>query len=154
MLLQRWRCSPQTSLPSTPLPPAGDNLAVTTGDAVQAATVLLLHAAQGLPLLPVAPQAMSVMLLLPTPPSFFGNAVRMLSVSLPAGTAQPADGNGAGALCQLAGAIRAATLRFRQDPVRKREAAAGGLLLGRFVWRVCTCISATNCPTVVHTRLR
>ncbi len=47
---------------------------MTTGDAVQAAAGLLLHAVLGRPLLPVAPHAMAVMVQLPTPKDYFGNA--------------------------------------------------------------------------------
>ena len=100
-----------------PTPHAAGNPAVTTGDAVQAAAALLLHAAQGKPLLPVAPKAMTVMVLMPVSSAFFGNAVRMLEASLPAGTPQPAAGDGDGALHTLAGAIRAAVAHFRTDKV-------------------------------------
>ena len=102
--------------------PAVGNPAVTTGDAVQAAAALLIHAAQARPLLPVAPHAMAVMVQLPTPKDFFGNAVSMLSVSLPAGTEQPGPGDAAATLRALAGAIRQATLRFRGDKVRLGQA--------------------------------
>lgn len=94
------------------------NAQVTTGDAMQAAAALLIHAAHHRPLLPVAPLAMAVMVLLPTPKDFFGNAVRMLSVSLPPGTQQPAEHDAPGALRALAGGIREATLRFRSEKVR------------------------------------
>ena len=54
---------------------------------------------------------------LPTPDGYFGNASRMLKISLPAGNAQPAEGDAAGALQALAGAIRRATAAFRSNPV-------------------------------------
>jgi hypothetical protein len=92
--------------------------AVTTADAVQAACALLLHAAQGLSLLPVAPHCVGVMVQLPAPTGYLGNAVHVLRVSLPPGTAQPAEGDYAGALQQLASAIRQATVAFRSRPVR------------------------------------
>lgn len=57
---------------------------------------------------------------MPTPPGYFGNAVRMLEVSLPANTQQPADGDWVAALARLAGAIRRATAAFRSEPVRRR----------------------------------
>ena len=84
---------------------------------VQSACALLLHAAQGLPLLPVAPRCVGVMVQLLAPAGYLGNAVHVLRVSLPAGTAQPAEGDYAGALQQLAGAIRQATVAFRSRPV-------------------------------------
>lgn len=154
---------------------------ITTGDAVQAATALLLHGALGRPLLPVAPKRMAVMVQassraqaegghrhrgrmqarlaqspacfafrhpwrsvsvelgrvnshpaklppfcpplppaqVPTPEGYFGNAVRMLDVSLPANTSQPVAGDAAGALAALAGAIRQATAAFRAQPVSR-----------------------------------
>lgn len=54
----------------------------------------------------------------PVPEGYFGNAVRMLDVSLPAGTCQPGEGDHAGALRQLAGGIRQASAAFRAQPVR------------------------------------
>ncbi|PRW20469.1 family type I secretion periplasmic adaptor subunit [Chlorella sorokiniana] len=106
---------PQEGVTALKAMAAVGNPAITTGDAVQAAAALLIHAAHAHPLLPVAPQAMAAMVLLPTPKDFFGNAVRMLSVSLPADTKQPAEGDALGALRALAGGIRQATLRFRSD---------------------------------------
>jgi hypothetical protein len=98
---------------------------ITTGDAVQAACGLLVHTALGKPLLPVAPQAMMVLVQMPTPAGYFGNAAHMLRVSLPEGTAQPAAGDYAGALKQLAGAIRSATAAFRSQPVRQCDVVRG-----------------------------
>lgn len=98
---------------------AAANPAVTTGDAVQAAAALLLHAATEQPLLPCAPRAMVALVQLPTPPGHFGNAVHMLRVKLPEGTPQPAAGDWAGALAALAGAIRGATAAFRAEPVSR-----------------------------------
>lgn len=74
---------PATSQARHPSTGSGDT-AVTTGDAVQATAALLLHAAQGLPPLPVAPKAMSVMLQLPgVPEGYFGNAVGGCGGDLP-----------------------------------------------------------------------
>lgn len=115
---QAW---PSTDLARLPPSSAVGNAQVTTGDAVQAAAALLIHAAHHRPLLPVAPLAMAVMVLLPTPKDYFGNAVRMLSVSLPPGTQQPAEHDAPGALRALASGIREATLRFRGDKVRAWE---------------------------------
>ncbi|PSC71001.1 Histone acetyltransferase GCN5 [Micractinium conductrix] len=108
---------------------------ISTGDAVQAATGLLVHAALGLPLLPLAPKSMAVLVQLPTPDGYFGNASRMLKISLPAGNAQPAEGDAAGALQALAGAIRRATAAFRSNPeeplaaLADNESLAGAPLL-------------------------
>ncbi|KAI3430263.1 hypothetical protein D9Q98_004859 [Chlorella vulgaris] len=99
-----------------------DSPAITTGDAVQAACILLIHAARGRPLLPVAPQKAMVMVQLPAPAGYFGNAVCMLEVSLPVGTPQPTTTNWRAALSQLAGAIRSATAAFRTQPTRVLEA--------------------------------
>lgn len=105
-----------------PLKTEGNSVAgITTGDAVQAAAALLMHAAQAKPLLPVAPKVMAVLVQMPAPPGYFGNAARMLKVSLPAGSAQPAAGDYADALRTLAGAIHEATASFRSDPVRCSE---------------------------------
>lgn len=93
---------------------------------MQAAAALLIHAAHRQPLLPVAPHAMAAMVLLPTPRDFFGNAVRMLSVSLPAGTQQRAERDALGALRALAGGIRQATLRFRSDKVGEEGWGSAG----------------------------
>ncbi|KAL4857541.1 hypothetical protein ACK3TF_002400 [Chlorella vulgaris] len=90
--------------------------AVTTGDAVQAACALLLHAALDLPLLPIKPHSMAALVQQATPPGYTGNAAYMLRVNLPPGTQQPAPGDGFGALRQLAGAVRAATAAFRASP--------------------------------------
>ena len=111
---------------------------ITTGDAVQAACGLMMHTAVGKPLLPVAPQAMMVLVQMPTPPGYFGNAVHMLRVSLPEGTAQPAEGDYAGALKQLAGAIRSATTAFRCQPVRECDDMPGSdVLVGTLRCRLC-----------------
>ena len=124
-------------------PSAVGNPAVTTGDAVQAAAALLIHAAHRRPLLPVVPQSMAAMVLLPTPKDFFGNAVRMLSVSLPAGTQQPAVHDALGALRALAGGIRQATIRFRSDKVRQRL-----LWIGRHVLCLAETRNAAGAPTL------
>ena len=92
-------------------------LPITTGDALQAACGLLVHAALGRPLLPVKPHAMAVIVQQPTPPGFFGNAAHMLRVNVPPGSEQPAAGDHAGALQRLAGAIRGATAAFHSQPV-------------------------------------
>jgi hypothetical protein len=89
---------------------------VTTGDAVQAACALLLHAALDLPLLPIKPRSMAALVQQATPPGYSGNAAYMLRVNLPPGTQQPAPGDSFGALRQLAGAVRAATAAFRASP--------------------------------------
>lgn len=102
---------------ATPHLDAGGNPAVTTGDAVQAVAALIMHAASGRPLLPVAPKSVAVVVQLPSPPGYFGNGTRMLPVRLPAGTEQPAAGDWEGALRQLAGAMRQAIATFRTQPV-------------------------------------
>lgn len=58
----------QHHLPPCPTATAAANPAVTTGDAVQAAAALLIHAAMGRPLLPVAPKAITIMLQTPAAP--------------------------------------------------------------------------------------
>ena len=93
-----------------------------------------MHTALGKPLLPVAPQVQMVLVQMPTPPGYFGNAVHMLRVSLPEGTPQPAAGDYAGALKQLAGAIRHATAAFRSQPVRSAL-----MMWWWWWWCVCVC---------------
>lgn len=61
----------------------------------------------------------------PTPEGYFGNAVRMLDVSLPANTSQPTAGDAVGAVAALAGAIRLATAAFRAQPVRQMRMRPG-----------------------------
>ena len=101
----------------------GPGLVITTGDAVQAACALLLHAATGQPLLPPPPRSMSVLVQLPAPVGYFGNAAHMLPVVLPpggGGGGRPqavAEGDYRGALGRLAAAIRSSTVAFRR-PVR------------------------------------
>lgn len=69
---------------------------MTTGDAVQAAAGLLLHSVLGRPLLPVAPHAMAVMVQLPAPKDYFGNAGELCSSGLWVSC---------GPLCCLAGCV-------------------------------------------------
>lgn len=121
----------QTALPTYPsrhnfLPAVtdGTDLPVTSGDAVQAAAALLMHAAGGRPLLPVAPKAMAVLVQMPAPEAYLGNGARFLPVSLPAGTAQPAAHDAPAALRALAGAIRSATAAFRTNPEEPLAAMA------------------------------
>lgn len=86
-----------------------------------------MHIADGRPLLPVAPKHMAVLVQLPAPEGYFGNGCRLLRVSVPAGTPQPAAHDAAAAhaaLCALAGAIRQATTAFRSDPEEPLKAIA------------------------------
>ena len=102
----------------------GSELPVTTGDAVQAAAALLMHAAEGRPLLPVPPKCMAVLVQMPAPEGYLGNGTRFLKVALPAGTPQPAAHDAPAALRALAGAIRQATAAFRTSPEEPLAAMA------------------------------
>lgn len=94
-----------------------------------------MHTALGLPPLPVAPKCLCLVAQLPTPDGFFGNAARLLPVRLPEGTAQPAEGDWAGALRTLAGASRQALSAFRSDPKEALAALADSeALAGAPVW--------------------
>ncbi|PRW20453.1 concanavalin A-like lectin glucanase [Chlorella sorokiniana] len=132
---------------------AGSNRQVTTGDAVQAAAGLLLHSVLGRPPLPVAPHAMAAMVQLPTPNDYFGNAVHMLRVKLPAGTPQPDPSDASGALQALAGAIRRATAAFRGSPEEQlramadTEALVGAPMLHTLSWLAANRMPLLTCTT-------
>ncbi|PRW20583.1 putative acetyltransferase isoform X2 isoform A [Chlorella sorokiniana] len=102
----------------------GTDLPITSGDAVQAAAALLMHTADGRPLLPVAPKHLAVIVQLPAPESYFGNGCRLLRASMPAGTPQPAAHDAPAALRALASAIRKATAAFRTSPEEQLKAMA------------------------------
>lgn len=82
---------------------------------MQAAAALLLHAALGRALLPVAPSAMVVLVQLPTPPGYWGNAVHMLPVSVSREEVEAAGRQAGTAALQAEGAslqqVKAGALR-------------------------------------------
>ena len=119
---------------------------------MQAAAALLAHAALGLPPLPVGPKCMCIVAQLPTPPGFFGNGGRLLPVRLPAGSARPAEGDWAGALRALAGAIRQAVAAFRSDPEAQLGALADSEALAAVpAWAMLSWLAADRLPRITVT---
>jgi hypothetical protein len=149
------RCAESALSPLASLaPPAAGNPipGVTTGDAVQSACALLLHAAQGRPLLPVRPHCMAALVQQPTPEGYVGNAAYMLRVGLPPGSEQPAAGDGRGALQALAGALRAATAAFRASPeAAVRELADAEALVAAPALRMLSFLAGRRLPYLTCT---
>ena len=100
---------------SAPVPT--DTVAVTAGDALQAACMLLLDAARGERFVAHLPgEVAGVVIQLPKPPGYFGNANTTIPCSLHGGClSTPADV--VKALQLQAAAIREAVNTFRLDPV-------------------------------------
>lgn len=92
---------------------------ITTGDIVQALAAMLIHIAEGKPILPIHPKCMIALIQIPgIQEGHFGNAVHPMAVGVPENTKLTnKDGDFLGALRLLASQIRSCTTEIRSDPV-------------------------------------
>ena len=151
--------STQVCLVQLPTPPGYFGNAVRQGARVGAAGLqphacrssavrLLLHAQHAARLTPRPDHPPARNDATPPPPQ-----VHMLRVKLPAGTAQPAAGDHAGALRALAGAIRSATAAFRASPeaqlaaIADTEALVGAPAPAMLTWLAAKRMPLLTCTT-------
>lgn len=120
---------------------SGDT-AITTGDVVQALAAIMVHAAEGKPLLPKHPTCVVVLVQIPgTSPGYFGNAVHPMPVGVrveqsSSSAGIPSEGDPFGSLCTLAKSIRAETIELRSQPTKALQAIYESQ---------CVCDSTTLC---------
>jgi hypothetical protein len=91
---------------------------------VQALAALMIHIAEGQPLLPILPRCMVALIQIPgAEPTYFGNAVHPMAVGLdPQEATLPPASDALATLRTLACQIRRCTLDLRQDPSKALQA--------------------------------
>jgi hypothetical protein len=96
---------------------------ITTGDIVQALSAMLIHAAEGKPLLPSHPKCMVVLVQIPgTHKGYFGNAVHPMPVGIQEGTSLPPEGDPFACIRALAARIRVCSSELRSQPAKALQA--------------------------------